>query len=147
MLSQRRRKSLQLGDDLQDLRDDLRRNSVTLFSRAATLGQPLDSLAIQLLNFGVQVGSRMDRLPNGTTSLKDLLKMSWRSLIVRAVADSHEFFTPAFIREAEQWSPFRFDFLRTRHDKLANKQGLYAMLFDAFLESRECDRESMLLVR
>jgi hypothetical protein len=34
---------LQLGDDLQDVREDMQRGSVTLFSRAAALGQPLDA--------------------------------------------------------------------------------------------------------
>jgi hypothetical protein len=128
---------LQLGDDLQDVREDLRRGSVTLFSRAAALGKPLDGLAIQLLNFSEQVGDRMDLLPNGTKLLKDLLRMSWRSLIIRAVADSHEFFSPGFLGEAERSSPFRFEFLRARNERLTTRHGLYAMLFDAFLEARE----------
>ncbi len=128
---------LQLGDDLQDVREDMRLGSVTLFSRAAALGRPLDDLAIQLLNFSEQVGDRMDHLPNGTRVLKDLLRMSWRSLIIRAVADSHEFFSPGFLGEAERCSPFRFAFLRARNERLTSRQGLYAMLFDAFLEARE----------
>ena len=57
---------LQLGDDLQDVGEDLRRGSLTLFSRAALLGEPLDCLVIQLLNFSEKVGARMDGLPNGT---------------------------------------------------------------------------------
>jgi hypothetical protein len=130
---------LQLGDDLQDVQEDLRRGSVTLFTRAAAQGKPLDGLAVQLLNFGDSVGTRMDRLPHGSKPLKELLKMSWRSLIVRAVADSHEFFSPAFLQQAEAWSPFRFEFLRARQRRLTSKQGLYAMLFDAFLESQDND--------
>jgi hypothetical protein len=128
---------LQLGDDLQDVREDMRRGSVTLFSRVAGLGRPLDNLVIQLLNFSEQVGDRMDHLPNGAKLLKDLLRMSWRSLIIRAVADSHEFFSPGFLGEAERSSPFRFAFLRARNERLTSRQGLYAMLFDAFLEERE----------
>jgi len=128
---------LQLGDDLQDVREDMRRGSVTLFSRAALLGRPLDGLVIQLLNFSEQVGARMDHLPNGTETLKKLLRMSWRSLIVGAVANSHEYFSPGFLDEAERWSPFRFEFLRTRNKRLTSRQGLYAMLFEAFLEARE----------
>jgi hypothetical protein len=127
---------LQLGDDLQDVREDLRRGSVTLFSRAAAAGVPLDALAIQLLHFGEHVGAQMDRLPHGSRMFKDLLKMSWRSLIIRAVADSQQFFSPVFLVEAERFSPFRFEFLRSRQDRLASRQGLYAMLFDAFLETR-----------
>ncbi len=130
---------LQLGDDLQDVREDMRRGSVTLFSRAAALGRPLDSLVIQLLNFSKHVGTRMDHLSNGTETLKKLLRMSWRSLIIGAVANSHEFFSSGFLAEAERWSPFRFEFLRTRNERLASRQGLYAVLYDAFLDAREGD--------
>jgi len=128
---------LQLGDDLQDVREDLARGSVTLFSHAAALGTPLDALATQLLNFSEQVGTLMDRLPNGAPMLKELLRMSWRSLIVGAVADSHQFFTPKFVEEMERSSPFRFEFLRARRQRLTSRQGLYATLFNAFLEAPE----------
>jgi hypothetical protein len=63
--------------------------------------------------------------------------MSWRSLILGAVADSCEFFSATFLREAEQFSPFRFGFLHTRKDRLASRQGLYAKLFAALLESNQ----------
>ncbi len=125
---------LQLGDDLQDVHDDLRRGSVTLFSRAAAAGRLLDELTLQLLSFSEKVAERMEELPHGSAALKKLLKTSWRSLIIRAVADSHEFFSPGFLREAERSSPFRFDFLRRRSERLQSRQGLYAKLFGAFLE-------------
>ncbi len=130
---------LQLGVDLQDVREDLQRGSVTLFTRGVAMGTPLDGLAIQLLNFSERVGARMDDLPCGTEVFKDLLKMSWRSLIVGAVADSHQYFSQGFLREAEQSSPFRFEFLRARRKRLASREGLYATLFDAFLEGDDDD--------
>jgi hypothetical protein len=123
---------LQLGDDLQDLREDMRRGSETLFALAAASGKPLDDAAIQLLRFSEHVGRRMNELPSGSLALKELLKMSWRSLITRAIADSHEFFSPGFVREAERCSPFRFDFLRRRSARLASRHGLYeAIINDA----------------
>ncbi|HEY1160778.1 MAG TPA: hypothetical protein VGE83_09125 [Terracidiphilus sp.] len=134
---------LQLGDDLQDLCDDLRRGSATLFSRAAATREPLDSMVTQLLNFSERVADRMDRLPNGSAVLKDLLRMSWRSLIVMAVADTQEFFSPAFLDELEPSSSFRFDFLRARKKRLAGRQGLYAFLFDAFLEAGEGGKDGL----
>ena len=130
---------LQLGDDLQDVREDMRRGSTTLFSRAAALGRPLDDLATQLLNFSERVATRMDDLPHGTTMLKELLRGSWRSLIVGAVADSHEFFSAEFLEDMERCSPFRFKFLRARRERLTSRQGLYAVLFDAFLEAPDGD--------
>jgi len=128
---------LQLGDDLQDVLEDLRRGSATLFTRAAADRRPLDSLVIQLLAFGERVAALMDELPNGSEALKSLLGMSWRSLVLMAVADVHEFFTPAFLAELEPQSGFRFDFLRARRQRLTGRKGLYAVLFDAFIEAGE----------
>ena len=133
---------LQLGDDLQDVHEDMERGSVTLFSLAAAAGQPLDGLVRQLLGFSERVADRMDNLPNGSEVLKQLLRMSWRSLIIGAVAEWHEFFSPEFLEEAEHCSPFRFEFLRARRKRLAGRHGLYAMLFDAFLEAREDDHDA-----
>ena len=130
---------LQLGDDLQDVREDLRRGSMTLFSHAASCGEPLDAFAVQLLRFAEHVGQEMDRLPHGSTALKALLKMTWRSLIIRAVADSHQFFSPAFVRGAERRSPFRFAFLRDRQDRVTARYGLYGMLFEAFIQADQND--------
>lgn len=128
---------LQLGDDLQDLRDDLRRGSLTLFSKAAGAGVVLDELVPQLLRFSERTAAAMDGLAHGTAVLKNLLRMSWRSLILMAVAESHAFFSAEFLAEAEQWSPFRFGFLRERKERLAGRRGLYATLFDLFLEGAE----------
>jgi hypothetical protein len=128
---------LQLGDDVQDIREDLQRGSVTLFSGAAARGERLDDLVRQLLNLSEAVSARMDRMPNGCAMLKGLLRMSWRSLILMAVAESHAFFSAEFLREAEGWSAFRFGFLRERRDRLAGRQGLFAVLFDVFLEAGE----------
>jgi|HubBroStandDraft_4_1064222.scaffolds.fasta_scaffold20190_2 hypothetical protein len=130
---------LQLGDDIQDLREDMQRGSRTVFSQAVAAGRPLDDRVAQLLNFSEQTGDRMDRLPNGDDRLKGLLRMSWRSLILMAVAESHEFFSPEFLAEAEHGSPFRFAFLRARRQRLTAREGLYAMLFDAFLETQDAD--------
>jgi hypothetical protein len=128
---------LQLGDDLQDVCEDLQRQSMTVFSRAAAAGEPLDRMTIQLLNFSARVGKRMDELPHGTPAFKELLKMSWRSLIIAAVADSYEFFSGEFLHEVERFSPFRFEFLRARKARLASRQGLYANLFGSLLDSEE----------
>jgi hypothetical protein len=130
---------LQLGDDLQDVREDLERGSLTLFTRAVAQGEPLDSLVAQMLHFSQHVASRMDKLENGTSVLKDLLRMSWRTLIVMAVAENHTFFSSAFLAELEPCSNFRFGFQRSRNQKLAGRQALYATLFDAFLEAEEAD--------
>jgi len=120
---------LQLGDDLQDVREDMRRGSSTLFSRAAADGIPLDRLTAQLLRFSEHTRLRMNELTFGGALLRDLLARSWTSLILGAVADSREFFSSGFVREVETFSPVTFAFLRARKQRLASRQGLYAALF------------------
>ncbi len=130
---------LQIGDDLQDVREDLQCGSSSLFSRAAAAGQPLDDLVTQLLNFSDNVAKRMNRMPDGSTALKELLRMSWRNLILMAVASAPEFFSPAFLAELDSHSPFRLDFLHAKNRNLTRRKGLYAVLFEAFLEAGDGD--------
>ncbi len=135
---------LQLGDDLQDLRDDLRRQSATLFTRAVRRRERLDALVTQLLVFSDAVAAGMDTLPHTTPMLRALLPMSWRSLIIEAVADLREFCSGSFLRDLERTSPFRLKFLRKRHDRLRKRSGLYESVFDVLVENY--DREARLPV-
>ncbi len=124
---------LQLGDDLQDVHEDLARGSDTLFTRAIRAGLPLDALAAQLLNLSDLTAARMDALSRGSALHKDLLRMSWRSLIQMAVAQAHQFFTAQFLAALESRSPFRFAFLRSRRKKLDGNSGLFHRLFQILL--------------
>lgn len=119
---------LQLGDDLQDVGEDLERGSETLFTRAVRAQQPLDALVAQLLNFSDAVAARLDALPRGDVFYKGLLRMSWRSLVLMAVAQYQEFFTAEFAGGLERHSPFRFAFLRARRERLAGERGLFERL-------------------
>jgi hypothetical protein len=130
---------LQLGDDLQDIDQDLKHGSATLFARAVSSGVPLDGMVRQLLTFSALVADQADALPHGDAALKRLLRMSWQSLILMAVARSHRFFTRNFLAEMEQSSPFRFAFQRARNQRLSGRRGLYRVLFDSFIESAEAD--------
>lgn len=130
---------LQLGDDLQDVEDDMKHGAATLFSRAAAAGLPLDNLVRRLLAFSEKVADQIEQLPHGDPALKRLLRMSWRSLILMAVARSHRLFSREFLKEFEPASPFRFEFLRARHNKLSGRSGIYKILFESFLESEVAD--------
>ena len=134
---------LQLGDDLQDVQEDIEHGSATLFTRAVKAGEPLDSLVRQLLAFSSRVADQLDGLPHGDPSLKRLLRTSWRSLILMAVARSDQYFTRGFLGEVEVHSPFRFGFLRKRNKRLAGRRGLYRVLFESFLESADVDLKGL----
>jgi hypothetical protein len=138
---------LQLGDDMQDAREDLRRGSITLFTRAIARGKPLDSLILQLLHFSDRIAGRMERMPHGEPNIKSLLRMSWRSLILMAVADLQAYCSPAFLAALEPRSSFRLNFLRDRNQSLTGRETLYDQLFDAFVEAGPSDRGILPLPR
>ena len=134
---------LQLGDDLQDVAEDLQRGSLTLFTLAIREGRPLDGLVCQLLHFSESVSGQMEELENGSGALKELMRTSWRLLILMAAADAQPFFTRDFLAELEPCSGFRFGFLRKRKEKLAGRKTLYAPLFDAFLKDNAGEERTM----
>jgi hypothetical protein len=138
---------LQLGDDLQDVREDLRRGSITLFTRAVAQGKSLDGLIGKLLNFSNQIADRMDRMRHGSSALKSLLRMSWRSLILMAVADVQGYCSPAFLADLEPSSSFRFKFLGERSEQLAEREAFYDVLFEAFLEGGAGERSRLPMPR
>jgi hypothetical protein len=137
---------LQLGDDLQDIDEDLARGSDTLFTRTVRAGHSLDALVERLLNFSAIVGARMDELPHGHDLYiqNDLLRMSWRSLIVMSVGQAHAYFSPGFVAQLESCSPFRFAFQRARRRKLNGDRGLFERVFEMVLNSDDQRATSLL---
>ena len=131
---------LQLGDDLQDVREDLRSGSITLFTRTVAQGKTLDALIGKLLNFSHDVA---DRMAHGSSALKSLLRMSWRSLILMAVADVKGYCSPEFLANLEPSSSFRFNFLGERSQQLAAREAFYSVLFEAFLEGGAGERSRL----
>jgi hypothetical protein len=127
---------LQLGDDLQDLREDSRNGLRTVFSTAAA-GGSLDALTNRTFHFALGVIARMEALTGAPEALKDLLRRSSISLVVRAAGELPEFYSKTYIAELETSSPFRFAFLESRKAKLAGHKGRLAKVFEAFLAGAE----------
>jgi hypothetical protein len=127
---------LQLGDDLQDVREDTAAGLRTVFSTAAAMG-PLDALTNRTFQFALHVMNRMEALTGAPEALKDLLRRSSISLVVRAAGALREHYSDTWINEIETYSPFRFAFLSSRKEKLARHKGRLAGLFEAFLAGSE----------
>ena len=132
---------LQLADDLQDLREDLDDGAATLFTRAAGR-EPLDALTAKTLHFGTHVMQCMDGLPNAKSNgdgvdwcgpLKDLIRTSSRTVVIRSVGELDEFYSPGCVAALEAYSPCRFAFLRERRKQMATRRAATGQLFEAFL--------------
>ncbi len=120
---------LQLGDDLQDFRSDTERGSLTLFTQAAQR-ETLDRITNRTLHFSQGTMPRMAQLPNGTDVLRDLLTRSSRMLLIRSAANLPELYSDPYLAELERYSPFGFEFLRTRERRFARRRRSYSRLFE-----------------
>ena len=106
---------LQLLDDLQDLPDDLHAGHWTLFMRAASHDECLDSLTNRLWHFMDRVLDLTDNCAEpGSLELKDLIRRNCRMLLLRSVAECACYYSSGYLSHMERLSPLSFAFLRDR---------------------------------
>jgi hypothetical protein len=122
---------LQLGDDLQDLREDLAAGVATVFTRAAVAGS-MEAATRRTLAFARPVLALMAGL-DGPPELKKLISHSTVGLLIRAAGEAAEYYPAAFVSELEARSPFSFAYLERRRRRLAQNSGAMQRLFEAFL--------------
>jgi hypothetical protein len=112
---------LQLMDDLQDLKEDLRCGHETLMTREAA-GGTLDTITNRLINFTTSVidsGNHMS-----SPEAQALLHLSHRScvtLILEAVARSSDKYTVNYLAALEAHSPLRFSYLKSMKENLKSR--------------------------
>ena len=145
---------LQLGDDLQDLQEDLRGGILTVFTQAAaaapagrTAGGTLDELTRRTLHFGSRAMAHIDHMPSSRSEhqsvalrhkpLKELIRMSCSLLLIWSAGRSATHYTADFLAELEMHSPFRLASLGEKRRKLARWTVPLTRLFESFLEDDE----------
>jgi hypothetical protein len=131
---------LQLLDDLQDVGDDRQAGHVTIFSLTAA-GWPLDRITSRLYHF---IGRVLHESPRFVSprydDLKDLIRRNCTFLLLGAIAEHSDLFTPRFLGELETRCAFNFSSMRTlrrsaqkRYSKTADslrRQRRASSLFD-----------------
>ena len=115
---------LQLGDDLQDVAEDLAGGAATLFSESAGR-EPLDELTNRVFQFSGHVfaGLRAFERP-GLGPLKQLIRRSAVILLTTAAGGAGRFYTSRYVHNLEQHSPLRFGFLREHRERFFGSGGL-----------------------
>ncbi|MCU1257832.1 MAG: hypothetical protein JWO80_717 [Bryobacterales bacterium] len=99
---------LQLGDDLQDVAEDLEGGAMTLFTEAAGRGT-LDELTNRTFHFARRAMTIMEQLDSRETSLKELIERSSFSLLIRAAGKNRERYSESYIATLQSYSPLLFD--------------------------------------
>jgi hypothetical protein len=110
---------LQIGDDLQDVNDDLINNHMTIMSQLAHRYN-LDTLASKLLNFTIDFIGEHSVL-NNKENLKKLIKNNCTMLILFSIVLSKNFFSEEYISSIEEYLPFRIKYIEKLKERLEEK--------------------------
>ncbi len=109
---------LQFLDDLQDLQPDLDAGRRTLFSGEVRMGK-LDDLTNRLHHFmqHILTAGKVGSPCAPVNLLRELLGKNCHLLLLRSIAINSDFYSEAYIRLMEGYSPCRFSYLRERGAK------------------------------
>lgn len=130
---------LQLLDDLQDVEDDYAAGLMTVFSSSA-FQAPLDWKLNKTYWFGEEVMKTLDHFEGKELDLfKSLMRTSMDLFIIEAIAQCPEAFSPDYVADLENHSPFHFSYIRKRKEKFTPNEGLLQLAIEEYLpaEKRE----------
>ncbi|MEG2929307.1 MAG: hypothetical protein RR846_07125 [Oscillospiraceae bacterium] len=126
---------LQLGDDLQDIGEDIKSGSQTLFTCAKD-EKTREKLVNKLLNYTNAV---MDAINIGNGKAKEALKNSFLQLILSSVYQSREQFSREYTENLEKYLPVSYSFMaalleKQNHQDTQETQAGYMAMVDRMLE-------------
>ncbi|QUH19210.1 hypothetical protein [Alkaliphilus sp. B6464] len=108
---------LQLIDDLQDVKDDLVNNHMTIFSSLAKK-LPLDKLTNKLFWFIEEVLNDTDTFSSEESiKVKEVIRDSCKIMILEAISKNKNMFSKEYVKKIEKYSMVRFSYYK----KLKNK--------------------------
>jgi hypothetical protein len=110
---------LQLADDLQDVKEDLANNHITVMSQLAGRYK-LDSIVNKLMNFTVNVIDDFKKLENNKR-IKNMIKDNCIMLILFSVVLNKEFFSKEYVKEKEKYLPFTIEYIEKLKKNLKKK--------------------------
>lgn len=110
---------LQIADDLQDVREDLSNEHVTIMSQLAG-NYKLDCIVNKLINFTIKVVDDFV-MQRENQKLKNLIKDNCIMLILFSTVLSKEFFSKEYIKEKEEYLPFTIKYIENLKMNLKKK--------------------------
>ena len=112
---------LQLCDDLQDVKQDLKNDHNTIYSLTA-LNWPIDNITNALFNLVDYVTGLIDELEVDNPSLfKNIIKRNCYLLIYFAISKNSKFYTKSFMKGIKTNLPYNLLYMKRLSKKLSRK--------------------------
>jgi hypothetical protein len=121
----------QLLDDMEDVEQDSQAGRLTLYSQPAG-HWPLDALANRTFHFGRNVLMGLECF-DVEDPVRELIRRGANLLLIDAIGRTDRFYTGAYLRQLEAYSPFRFSFLNTQRDDFLRRHGSLGKLLEHVL--------------
>ncbi len=124
---------LQLVDDIQDVNKDSRAGLLTPFSQVCRQTS-LDKLTNRTFNFGKRIMGNTDCFKGSNRDcLKSLIEKSTRILLIESIGLNNEFYSRPYLKKIEEYSPFRFSYLKKRRSSLSSDRDSLIKLMDEII--------------
>lgn len=126
---------LQMADDIQDTDKDSGAGLLTPFSQAS-IHSLLDKYVSRTFNFGIKIMDLINCFKGSNLDcLKSLIEKSTRKLLVESIGLNDKFYSKSFLTKIEEYSPFRFSYLKKRKISSANKDLFAEVIKESMLAS------------
>lgn len=113
--------SLQLADDLQDIKCDINNKHITIMSQLVPKYK-LDKIANKLINFTIKFLEEEHCFKGeNILELKELIKTNCIMLILVSVVLSKEFFSAEYVKVINEYLPFSIIYIENIKVKLKKK--------------------------
>ncbi|MGV8982182.1 hypothetical protein [Clostridium sp.] len=111
---------LQFCDDMQDAKEDLKNEHMTIFSE--TSGKwTLDNITNALFDFSNKIIDLDEGFPSiESVRMKTFLKKNLISLIFEAISQNYDLYSKEYIKNIEKYYPFRMSYTRKLYKKIKN---------------------------
>lgn len=110
---------LQISDDLQDIKEDLKYNHKTVMTETAKNGT-LDKIANKLINFTIELIDSF-KINDKNESVISMVKNDCLMLILFSVVYNAEFFSKEYIKEIEKFIPYTISYSLDIKEKIKKK--------------------------
>lgn len=110
---------LQISDDLQDIKEDLKYNHKTVMTETAKNGT-LDKIANKLINFTIELIDSF-KINDKNESVISMIKNDCLMLILFSVVYNAEFFSKEYIKEIEKFIPYTISYSLDIKEKIKKK--------------------------
>ena len=110
---------LQISDDLQDIKEDLKYNHKTIITEMSKEGT-LDKVVNKLINFTIELIDSF-KINNKNKSVITMIKNDCLMLILFSVVYNAEFFSVGYIKEVEKFIPYTIDYSLEIEEKIKEK--------------------------